>query len=393
MANSAFALSPISARAASPTEADFEAIREAFVETARGRWFLEEYTRRNRNADTAMVLDAVARIEHTLAAQKEHKSAETQEQSSNALLAAMAAVNDIIAAARASAETALSGPAIEETLAPSRKCARVIREIVWGLRESGADGRICALLDSQVDAINAACDRMSASGIRDSVLSAFDLATQQIEQIATAHAPHTESRQPPPGPARDETPAVSNDVIAFKRPVEAPAPIAVVVEPVSSHQETAAVEMDAPPAHIEEPADVTMHAATVPEEYPETMQAQAYAAPPEDIPGVILDEDLFDTTVEVDSSTDATTGTVADEPLPVEIAAAVIPMDTLPEAPAKAAIAPVAEPIPEESLAHRASLGASLIASGIISKPSSPRSDPLAPIRRMSQAEKIAFFS
>jgi len=70
MANEAFALSPISARAAQPSEADYEAIREAFLETSRGRWFLGEYAKRNRNADTRMVLDAVARIEETLAAQK-----------------------------------------------------------------------------------------------------------------------------------------------------------------------------------------------------------------------------------------------------------------------------------------------------------------------------------
>jgi hypothetical protein len=39
------------------------------------------------------------------------------------------------------------------------------------------------------------------------------------------------------------------------------------------------------------------------------------------------------------------------------------------------------------------SLGSTLIASGIVRKPDSPASDPLAPIRRMSQAEKIALFS
>jgi hypothetical protein len=39
------------------------------------------------------------------------------------------------------------------------------------------------------------------------------------------------------------------------------------------------------------------------------------------------------------------------------------------------------------------SLGSTLIASGILRKPSAPANDPLAPIRRMSQAEKIAFFS
>src|SRR6201990_644720 len=71
MADEAFALSPISARAAQPREEDYDAIRDAFMETSRGRWFLGEYAKRNRNADTSMVLDAVARIEETLAAQKQ----------------------------------------------------------------------------------------------------------------------------------------------------------------------------------------------------------------------------------------------------------------------------------------------------------------------------------
>ena len=68
MADEAFALSPISARATQPREEDYDAISEAFMETSRGRWFLGEYAKRNRNADTSMVLDAVARIEETLAA-------------------------------------------------------------------------------------------------------------------------------------------------------------------------------------------------------------------------------------------------------------------------------------------------------------------------------------
>ena len=73
MAHEVFALSPISARAALPSEEDYAAISEAFMETSRGRWFLTEYAKRNRNADTLMVLDAVARIEQSLAAQKEER--------------------------------------------------------------------------------------------------------------------------------------------------------------------------------------------------------------------------------------------------------------------------------------------------------------------------------
>ena len=39
------------------------------------------------------------------------------------------------------------------------------------------------------------------------------------------------------------------------------------------------------------------------------------------------------------------------------------------------------------------SLGSTLIASVFLRKPTIPANDPLAPIRRMSQAEKIALFS
>jgi hypothetical protein len=217
MSNSAFALSPIAARAASPTEADFDAIREAFVETARGRWFLDEYTKRNRNADTALVLDAVARIERTIAAQKELKAEELKVEEPQApsgpdLTETLVAVKAIIAAAKQNAEVALSGPPMDEALAPSRKCARVIREIAWGLREAGADGRICALLDSQVDAINAACDRIPTSGFRDNVLGAFDLAAEQIDQLSASGVTPTETFQAHAETAVGDTRNVSGNV-------------------------------------------------------------------------------------------------------------------------------------------------------------------------------------
>ena len=95
MADEAFALSPIAARAAQPSEEDYDAIREAFMETSRGRWFLSEYAKRNRNADTRMVLDAVARIEENLAAQRHASDDELAE--------ALAAIRKAVDAARAAA--------------------------------------------------------------------------------------------------------------------------------------------------------------------------------------------------------------------------------------------------------------------------------------------------
>jgi len=45
---------------------DYEAIEAAVMETTRGRWFLAEYARRNRNADTDAILGTLDRIERTI---------------------------------------------------------------------------------------------------------------------------------------------------------------------------------------------------------------------------------------------------------------------------------------------------------------------------------------
>ena len=44
------------------SDLDFDTIEAAVMETARGRWFLKEYARRNRNADTQAVLEALERL-------------------------------------------------------------------------------------------------------------------------------------------------------------------------------------------------------------------------------------------------------------------------------------------------------------------------------------------
>ena len=205
MADEAFALSPISARAALPSEEDYAAIAEAFMETSRGRWFLTEYAKRNRNADTRMVLDAVARIEQSLATQKEEslqkeanlhreenllqesllqeKLAAHQQQAEEAAAAATAARNNLndalaamrgaVEAAQQSATEALGSLALEQRLAPVRKGARVLREIAWRLREIGNDGRICDLIDSQVAVIELGAEQITSDEASAALRAAF----------------------------------------------------------------------------------------------------------------------------------------------------------------------------------------------------------------------------
>ena len=208
MADEAFALSPISARAAQPSEEDYAAISEAFMETARGRWFLGEYAKRNRNADTRMVLDAVARIEETLVAQRQAAEAEdtaraqaeaVTQAGTQAVTEILAAVRGTVDAAQASAIGALDGLAPEHQLAAVRKGARVIREIAWRLREIGNDSRICDLIDSQVSVIETGAGDISSDEIRSALRAAFASIQQHIAELGG------EPQSPFPTPP-DETP-------------------------------------------------------------------------------------------------------------------------------------------------------------------------------------------
>ena len=229
MADEAFALSPISARAVQPGEEDYAAISEAFMETSRGRWFLTEYAKRNRNADTRMVLDAVARIEASIAAQREEGLAAQREESLAAqkqaaaeaaeagLAEALAAIRGAVEAAQASAIEALDGLALEQKLAPLRKGARVIREISWRLREIGNDGRICDLIDSQVAVIENGAGQISSDEAKAALNAAFASIAGRLAEFGDAEeapAPVAEAPVAAPSPAQEVAPAAEEAGLA-----------------------------------------------------------------------------------------------------------------------------------------------------------------------------------
>jgi hypothetical protein len=348
MADEAFALSPISARAAQPSEEDYDAIREAFMETSRGRWFLGEYAKRNRNADTSMVLDAVARIEETLAAQQQPAAA-------SGLAEALAAITGAVDEARAAAATALDGLALEETLAPVRKGVRVIREISWRWREIGADGRICDLIDSQVSAIEGACGQISSAAPKAALSAAFDLLKERIAEFdeSDAATPQRAAEEAIPSPS----PAPSDEMSA--------ATLETMQDNSGAAMSTSALPTEAEAVDMTaEAADMTAEAADAHDDAVLDMIALEMAAPDPSYPDEPSDDDAGEHVAEL---APAEPIIVAPEPEPVA--------------------APVPPPAPQYSL------GSSLIANGIVRRPNASLSDPLAPIRRMSQAEKIALFS
>jgi hypothetical protein len=449
MANDAFALSPISARSTQPSEEDYDAISEAFMETARGRWFLGEYAKRNRNADTRMVLDAVERIEQSLAAQKIPEPEPIPDSSlADALTVIKAAVDE----ARDAAAGTVDELALSQRLAPIRKGTRVIREISWRWREIGADSRICDLIDSQVSAIEASCAQISLADPHPGLQAAFAL-------IDRAVAAFDENKEVEPE-ARAEV--MPSDEVAT-----AEVDISAAAEAVSDVGEAEAV------AHFEEPEETALAEAMSAEEMPvETLSAeteQAVAAV-DAVEDAAVDSSLVESSTS-ESSTSiakaleiaiaATTSETSDEAVAEEMAPeaadaqdealldmvaaemgapdlsdeseyhsaalaeaeaaemqAAEPITALAEsetatlAPRAAtplpAIQPYAQPsLPQPSSEHapaeppvvapspaaspEPSLGSALIANGLVIKPKA--SDPLAALRRLSQVEKIALFS
>jgi hypothetical protein len=435
MVDEVFALSPISARAVQPSEADYDAIKEAFMETSRGRWFLGEYAKRNRNADTKMVLDAVARIEDTIAAQKTPVRDPLLDE-------ALASLRAVLAEARKAAEAAVGDLALEQNLAPVRKGARVIREIAWRLREIGADGRICDLIDSQVEAIEGAAGRLSPADLATALSGAFDRIEGKIaafdnecavpspaaaaeaapsqdlsrdlgeapEAAAEAEAPSAEMQVEEPAETSETMHASLVQVSSVAPETETALKIktetevnAVAVEPAVAAEPAVASETAGGPADVFDASDEAMldmialemaapdtdaaYEPSLEELTAQGLQFQEASVnePANDAPqagGTLASAPAWEIDVTFESEAGESRAAKAAEPEAAAASPAVAPLQVAPEPEPQ----PVAEALPAPSL------GASLLASGIVSRPRT-KPDALAPIRRMSQNEKIAFFS
>jgi hypothetical protein len=389
MADEAFALSPISARATQPREEDYDAIREAFMETSRGRWFLGEYARRNRNADTRMVLDAVERIEEALTVQNTQAS-------DRAHAEAFAAIRDAVEAGRAAAIAAAGDLAVQENLAPVRKGARVIREIAWRLREIGADGRICDLIDSQVGAIEGACGKMNSIDPATALSAAFDLVEQRLAAFGESDAEvASAAAQAVVSPRPDAERAVAASAPAAEAASACLANQAAAGMPDAVHTMAAASDAEA--------VEMTETTAGAP-----NMAAEAFDAHDDAVLDMVAFEmaapDPTDYGDPFSQETEIVETAIAESaPSKTEVAKPEITETEIAKAPPSARLAaaekhaPAAaqaiQPAPLPQPSPRPSLGSSLIANGIVRRPTASRTDPLAPIRRMSQAEKIAFFS
>jgi len=293
----------------------------------------------------------------------------------------------------------------------------VLREIAWRLREIGNDSRICDLIDAQVAVIERASDEVTTDEAKASLGAAFAAIGGRLAEFGDiAPAPATVAAAAigtPEMPAAAIAEAAETAIVETAVVQEAPEPVtASFAEPMAAETteaaltETSLAETSLAEASVAEPraslaettaamADAEAALAQV-----ETLEATDVIEPDAtDEAAVAEDEAILDIiAMEMGAPDPIDDEAIVEqahfaEPAPIEqvVAEAPEPVAAVAELPVAMPAQPAVEAAAPPAL--EMSLGSSILASGMLGKTAKPANDPLAPIRRMSQVEKIAFFS
>jgi hypothetical protein len=193
-----FALSTISPLPAE--ESDYDAICATVMESERGRWFLQEYARRNRNADTRLVLAAIERLEHLI-------RTERNQQAHPGMRAELLEMARAIAQARAEdadgtpdAHSRAAGAEQKSPPGPPdiHETAERLQDVAWTMRERGLDPATCEELEALASSIVASSSLQDPADDRVRKLTAVLAYLERrvagmLEPGAQADAPDRES--------------------------------------------------------------------------------------------------------------------------------------------------------------------------------------------------------
>jgi hypothetical protein len=242
-----------------PGEADYEAICAAVMATERGRWFLSEYARRNRQADTAEVLAAIERIAVVVQTgvgadtlqpgeKPPYGGAATLER----LRAELADMANAIVQTRAEFASIKPNPAnggelleatahdgvvrtAERATSDILAAAEQIQAAVWTMREQGLESQFCDRLDRYATEICAACswqERGTQWTRRNlHVLRYLEIRIQAMIGMFGAAIP-SERADAQPAPAPDATRSPDDLVLRRDTPLNPPSGEGGLDEPI-----------------------------------------------------------------------------------------------------------------------------------------------------------------
>ncbi|MFD0938427.1 hypothetical protein ACFQ12_25005, partial [Methylobacterium trifolii] len=149
-----------------PTE--YEVIEATMTESARGRWFLAEFSRRNRTADTDMLLGAMARLESAVGAGREpdgigHLRGDLLDMA-NAISRTKAEIAALSTPDQDQTRLGLASEALDAIVRATERAtsdilgaAEAVQETAWTLREQGIAPSVCDDLDRHATQIYTAC--------------------------------------------------------------------------------------------------------------------------------------------------------------------------------------------------------------------------------------------
>jgi hypothetical protein len=189
--------------AAQPHEAQYDAVYAAVTATERGRWFLTEFTQRNRAADTDVVVAAIARIEAAIRGDAMPQSSAPLWRDLSGLAAAVERIRTAIA---------------DETPPDVAGAVERIQDISFSLRERVVDVVLCDALDAAAQEISVACAPKRANG--KSAGSAAELLADLARRVDELIKPSVggEASRETASQTLDPVP----DLLATQAPVEAP---------------------------------------------------------------------------------------------------------------------------------------------------------------------------
>jgi hypothetical protein len=224
------ALTPIS-------EPEYEAIESAVMETERGRWFLKEYFRRNRNADTNVLLEAIARLEQRMETRKEPaENSSDIKQMAETIEHAQMVIGQSFEEVLDSSERALAN--VEEAI-------ERIQEAAWSLREEGAPEPLCDDLDRHASDIHNACQFQERASQRLSkMVTTLRHLEERIHMMSGKSSPHKHQQKPPEPVSEFPRPFLFPPRLEHTLPKEEPAGRAenIIEEPFAETAEPYLVE-------------------------------------------------------------------------------------------------------------------------------------------------------
>lgn len=237
-----------------PVGADYDAICAAVTATARGRWFLEEFAKRNRNSDTMQVLAAIAEMRAAVVDERIEQASREAHQEVRVELLEMAR-----AIAQARAEVAESRPAPTQPMAAAlpdaapapdvATAAERLRQIAWTIRACGVELPAAEQIGEIANAI------LSADALRgldeqraQKLTEALHYLEHRIERMLDGHrAAAGDATRPEPVA---DAPQSGDDA-------GTPAPVALAVAMIAAALRPDTAEANAPPSPARTEATAT----------------------------------------------------------------------------------------------------------------------------------------